>query len=55
MLFAGLFLWAVYGVLIEALPVIVFNGIGCLLWLPIIVLKIRSIVSTRKGRDRRLP
>jgi MtN3 and saliva related transmembrane protein len=55
MLFAGLFLWAVYGVLIGAVPVIVFNGIGCLLWLPIIVLKIRSAVSARKDEDHRSP
>lgn len=40
MLFAGLFLWAVYGLLIGSVPVTAFNSIGCLLWLPIIVMKI---------------
>jgi len=41
MLFTGLCLWAVYGILIGSVPVTAFNSIGCLLWLPIIWMKIR--------------
>ena len=42
MLFTGLCLWAVYGVVIGSVPVTAFNLIGCLLWLPIIWMKIQS-------------
>jgi MtN3 and saliva related transmembrane protein len=42
MLFSGLFLWMLYGVLIGSLSVTVFNAVGCLLWLPIMVMKIRE-------------
>ena len=42
MLFTGLFLWGVYGVIIGALSIIVFNFIGCLLWLPLVWLKLRK-------------
>ena len=50
MLFTGLFLWAVYGLLIGSVPVTAFNSIGCLLWLPIIVMKILySTDKTKKG------
>ena len=42
MLDAGLFLWALYGIAIMSLPIIVFNSIGCLLWLPIIWMKIAN-------------
>jgi uncharacterized protein with PQ loop repeat len=31
----------VYGVVIGSIPVTIFNSIGCLLWLPIIWMKIR--------------
>ncbi|AOY57659.1 MULTISPECIES: SemiSWEET family sugar transporter [Desulfococcus] len=54
MLFSGLFLWAIYGVFIGAAPVVAFNAIGCLLWLPIIVMKIRSAAAGR-SRGRRDP
>ncbi|RJQ75985.1 MAG: hypothetical protein C4519_15235 [Desulfobacteraceae bacterium] len=40
MLDSGLFLWAVYGIIIGSFPLIVFNGIAGLLWLPIIWMKI---------------
>jgi MtN3 and saliva related transmembrane protein len=40
MLDAGLFLWTMYGIVISSIPIIVFNGIGCLLWLPIIWMKL---------------
>lgn len=42
MLAAGLFLWGVYGVVIGSPPIIFFNFFGCLLWLPIIWLKIKE-------------
>jgi MtN3 and saliva related transmembrane protein len=42
MLMTGLFLWGIYGILLNALPVIVFNFIGFFLWLPILVLKVRK-------------
>lgn len=42
MLFTGLFLWMVYGVWLGSFSIAVFNAVGCLLWLPIIWMKIRS-------------
>jgi MtN3 and saliva related transmembrane protein len=42
MLASGLFLWVLYGIFIGSFPVIAFNAIGCLLWLPIIWMKIKS-------------
>lgn len=50
MLFMGLFLWVLYGVWIDSFSVAIFNAIGCLLWLPIIAMKIHSKAS-RKKRD----
>ena len=49
MLSTGLFLWAVYGLLIDAVPVTAFNAIGCLLWIPIIVMKIRAGSASGTG------
>ena len=45
MLATGLFLWAVYGIVIGSLPIVVFNLIGGSLWLPIIVMKIKEVKS----------
>ena len=45
MLISGLFLWTIYGISIHSLPVIVFNAIGVLLWLPIFWMKIKGPVS----------
>jgi MtN3 and saliva related transmembrane protein len=45
MLFVGLLLWAAYGVVIGSASVAVFNTIGCLLWLPIVWFKVRSVTS----------
>ncbi|MFO7964349.1 MAG: SemiSWEET family transporter [Desulfobacterales bacterium] len=45
MLVSGLFLWGIYGIIIKALPIIIFNFIGCLLWLPIVAMKIRYKAS----------
>lgn len=42
MLDAGLFIWAMYGIAIMSLPIVVFNAIGCLLWLPVVWMKIGS-------------
>ncbi len=49
MLATGLFLWAVYGMVIGSLPIIVFNLIGGSLWLPIIGMKIKEIRGRRGG------
>jgi len=37
----GLFLWFIYGLLIDSLPIIVGNGIGFSFTLYIIIMKIR--------------
>jgi MtN3 and saliva related transmembrane protein len=50
MLATGLFLWAVYGMLIGSLPIVLFNLIGGSLWLPIIGMKIKDI-RDRRGRS----
>ncbi len=42
MLFAGLLLWGIYGLLIGSLSIIVFNFIGCALWLPLLWMKLRE-------------
>lgn len=39
---AGLFLWFVYGLLLQNLPIILSNGIGFILVLSVLYLKIRS-------------
>jgi len=38
---AGMFLWLVYGILINALPLIIANGISFILAIFILILKIR--------------
>jgi len=48
MLASGLLTWAVYGIIIKSWPVIAFNILGVMLWLPIIILKIRE----KRGKDR---
>jgi MtN3 and saliva related transmembrane protein len=50
MLAAGLFLWAVYGVLISSLPIVVFNLIGGSLWLPIIAMKFATIRADKRRK-----
>jgi MtN3 and saliva related transmembrane protein len=42
MLLSGLFLWALYGVFIRSLPIILFNTIGMLLWLPVSFMKFKE-------------
>jgi len=42
MLFSGLLLWGIYGIVIGSLPVVLFNFFGCILWLPIICMKIKE-------------
>ncbi len=46
MLFAGLFLWGIYGLLVGAVSIIVFNFIGCALWLPLLWMKLRETAGT---------
>jgi MtN3 and saliva related transmembrane protein len=47
MLISGLFLWTLYGVCIRSWPVIIFNTIGTLLWLPILWMKIKRKVTIK--------
>jgi len=42
MLFTGLSLWGMYGLIIGSASIVVFNFIGCALWLPLILLKLRE-------------
>jgi MtN3 and saliva related transmembrane protein len=42
MLASGLFLWALYGIVIGSLPIVFFNLVGVALWLPIIWMKIKD-------------
>jgi MtN3 and saliva related transmembrane protein len=60
MLLSGLALWALYGIMIGAVPVIIFNLIGFSLWLPIFGMKINakrrpqiSINSNQNDRGRK--
>ena len=46
MLFTGLFLWGIYGLIIGAVSIIVFNFIGCALWLPLIWMKIKEAAGS---------
>ena len=50
MLASGLFFWAVYGMVIGSLPIIVFNLIGGSLWLPIIGMKFKEIFENRRRK-----
>ncbi len=43
MLASGLFLWGIYGIIIHSFSIVVFNFIGCSLWLPVIALKVKEI------------
>jgi MtN3 and saliva related transmembrane protein len=42
MLMAGLFLWGLYGILLWAPPIIIFNFVGFALWLPVLWLKVKG-------------
>jgi MtN3 and saliva related transmembrane protein len=42
MLMSGLFLWGIYGILLWAPPIIIFNFVGFVLWVPVFWLKIRQ-------------
>jgi len=48
MLIAGLSLWAIYGVVIKSLPIIIFNTIGVMLWIPLYWMK---IISNKQDED----
>jgi len=48
-LIAGLALWAIYGIVIKSLPIIIFNTIGIMLWIPLYWMK---IMSNKKDRDK---
>ena len=43
MLISGLLLWAVYGLLIGSVPVVLFNTAGAGLWAPLYFMKIRQM------------
>ncbi|WP_456431042.1 SemiSWEET family sugar transporter [Thermosulfuriphilus sp.] len=38
----GISLWTIYGFLINSLPIIIFNSITLMIWIPIVVLKVRE-------------
>lgn len=42
MLMVGLFLWAIYGLVLRSIPMVLFNTIGFLLWVPVFWLKIKE-------------
>ena len=46
MLFSGLFLWGIYGLLVGSVSIIVFNFMGCALWLPLVWMKLRETVGS---------
>jgi MtN3 and saliva related transmembrane protein len=46
MLIAGLALWAIYGMVIKSLPIIIFNAIGVTLWIPLYWMK---LMDNKKG------
>jgi MtN3 and saliva related transmembrane protein len=48
-LIAGLALWAIYGIVIKSLPIIIFNTIGVMLWIPLYWMK---IMSNKKNGDK---
>lgn len=48
MLIGGLSLWAIYGILIQSVPITIFNAIGAALWVPLFGMK---IVSIKKQQD----
>ena len=48
-LIAGLALWAIYGIVIKSLPIIIFNTIGVMLWIPLYWMK---IMSNKKDRHK---
>jgi len=48
-LIAGLALWAIYGIIIKSLPIIIFNTIGVMLWIPLYWMK---IMSNKKDRHK---
>jgi len=49
MLVSGLTTWGIYGIIIRALPIICFNFIGVVLWLPIVVMKLMDLRRRRAG------
>ena len=51
MLFAGLFLWMIYGLWIDSISVTTFNAIGCALWLPIVAMKIHNEAYRSKSNS----
>jgi MtN3 and saliva related transmembrane protein len=47
MLMAGLFLWGLYGILLWAMPIIIFNFVGFALWVPVLWLKMKEHKRSR--------
>mgnify|MGYP006281313499 FL=1 len=45
MLASGLLMWGLYGAIIGSVPIVLFNFVGVALWLPIIGMKIKEILS----------
>ena len=42
MLMVGLFLWAIYGLILRSVPMALFNTVGFLLWVPVFWLKVKE-------------
>ncbi|ADG13928.1 conserved hypothetical protein [Methanocaldococcus infernus ME] len=46
----GLFLWLIYGILRNDYPIIIFNVLSLMFWVPITYLKIKEVVRNWKKR-----
>jgi MtN3 and saliva related transmembrane protein len=47
----GVFLWFVYGILLNDLMMILFNFIGFILWSILLLLKIQKIINNRNNKN----
>ena len=47
----GVFLWFVYGVILNDLMMILFNFIGFILWSILLLLKIHKIINKRNNKN----
>lgn len=48
---SGVLLWLIYGILLQAMPIIVANGITLLLSVSILLLKFRDLARQRRLRN----
>jgi MtN3 and saliva related transmembrane protein len=45
---SGVLLWLIYGIRLQALPIVLANGVTLLLSVSILALKVRDILRTRR-------